>query len=303
MTIHSIVSNLLLNPSRSVVFVRNLLLMGICVLLLNRVWNSWGRYHREQDPSLQVEHRISRNAFEKNRLREPQRVDTEVIIEQNIFGGSAFEPSQKEKMAADLERIPLAEDLKQFLLIGTIVKSDAANIAVIEDRHKKEQKMYVQGDQLQGATIKRIYRNNVILHDGTADKMLSIDYKIREKMQQLNDKTPQVSEEDRGQRIVTVERDDVLNLFDMESILKNTNFRPILTNNTPQGFELSQIQNGSLFDILQLHDGDILLGTRQTEYRNINQLKGIIEAFRNEGQIALRIIRNGQDMTIAYRLQ
>jgi hypothetical protein len=197
-----------LNPSRRLRLVRNLLLLSICVFALSSGLNSWLSYRLEKPPAVR-NYRQEPGAPDKVPGRPGQtRGDTDLIIKQNIFGGSPYEPSRDEEKKTALKNIPLARDLKQFLLIGTIITSDAENIAIIENQRKREQQMYVKGDQIQGAAITRILRNNVIVNDGSNDKMLSIDYQIRKRLQQENQKAPQSSAPNRQPRTLAVEEKD-----------------------------------------------------------------------------------------------
>ena len=197
-----------LNPPRRLRLVRNLLLLFICVLFLSNGLNSWFSYRLEPRPSLPV-HRQEPGAPDRTPGGSEQtKGHADLIIKQNIFGGSPYEPSREEEKKTALKNIPLARDLEQFLLIGTIIKSDGENIAIIEDQRKREQQMYVKGDQIQGAGITRILRNNVILNDGSSDKMLSIDYQIRKRLQQENQRAPQPTASKMEPRPLTVKKKD-----------------------------------------------------------------------------------------------
>ena len=197
-----------LNPPRRLRLVRNLLLLSICVFALSSGLDSWLSYRLEQPPAVQ-NYRQEPGAPDKvPGSPEQTRGDTDLIIKQNIFGGSPYEPSRDEEKKTALKNIPLARDLDQLLLIGTIITSDAENIAIIEDQRKREQQMYVKGDQVQGAAITRILRNNVIVNDGSNDKMLSIDYQIRKRLQQAHQGTPQPSASKMQPQPLTVEKKD-----------------------------------------------------------------------------------------------
>ena len=300
----SFAQTLLFKPSGSVLLLRNLLVIFICVFFLTNGLNSWLEYHLAPDYTGLISRQQQSGPEKKAKNLEQAAGDSQVIIERNIFGGSPYEPSEEEKKEVALEQIPLADDFENLILLGTIIKSDESNIAIIENKKKREQKMYVTGDQIQGATIKKILRNNVVIHDGTEDKMLSIDYQVRKSMQSKTGQ-PENSVSSEAQQVsFSVDRDYVQTaMSSMNSLLQSARIRPFIQKGKPQGFQLSRIKDGSLFDRLHLQDGDILLGTEDFELTNPQMILNLAEEMKNRDSVQLRIKRKGQNMNIEYNLQ
>lgn len=304
MTMESLAQTLLFKPSNTVILLRNLIVIFICVFFLSNGLNSWFQYQLEPDYSGRVNRQDPGRTADNSHALEQTAVDTGIIIERNVFGGSPYEPSEEEKKQMALEQIPLAENLKHFLLIGTIIKSDAENIAIIEDKKKRQQQMYVRGDQLEGATIKQILRNNVVVNDGNEDKMLSIDYQLRQRMQKATATVEDEVASDWPQQTFSLDKQYVQTaMSDMNALLQSARIRPFIRNGKPQGFELSRIRKDSLFDRLHLHDGDILLGTEGMDITNPQQILNLSKELKNKDAVKLRLNRKGRDMLFEYNLQ
>lgn len=300
----SFAQTLLFKPSGSVLLLRNLLVIFICVFFLTNGLNSWLEYHLSPDYTGLISRQQQGGPEKKAKSLEQEAGDSHVIIARNIFGGNPYESTDDEKAEMALEQIPLAENLKHLLLIGTIVKSDAENIAIIEDKKKRTQQMYIKGDQLQGATIKQILRNNVVVNDGKEDKMLSIDYQLRERMEKMSDSVASSADVAQQQQTFSLDKEYVQSaMTNMNSLLQSARIRPFIKNGKPLGFQLSRIRKESLFDRLHLSNGDVILGTQEMEITNPQQMLNLSKELRKKDTVNLRINRGGQDMIFKYNLQ
>ena len=102
-----------------------------------------------------------------NKKKSSPRLDTQIIIRRNIFQ-VIFEPTVappvKEVKKAMAGAVAVAVPTKLNLtLAGTVIGSEETSRAIIIDNSKREQKLYQQGDAVQGAIIESIERGQVTL--------------------------------------------------------------------------------------------------------------------------------------------
>ena len=240
--------------------------------------------------------------------RQPQsptnRVQVKAIVDRNIFGGST-EPTQEEEDTVSLDRIPLAEDLKNLQLLGTIVHSDQPGWAIIENKEKRRQELLREGDQIEEIKIKKILRNNVLVQIGEEDRVLSIDYKTRQRMKERTSKEPSSGSPVAGEEsVVSLDRDYVVSsLANVNDVMRSARILPYLENGDPIGFRLNAIRNNSFFDKLQLKNGDIILDADGEPVTSPQRLLQMAEQLKEQNRVTLKIRRGNEDMALEYNLQ
>jgi len=114
---------------------------------------------------------IASKDTKSNELETEKFIDYKVIIERDIFATTAKvapPPKPEVKNIEDLKPTKLSVSL-----LGTIV-SDEKELtrAIIFDRKKRNQDLYRSDDTIQGALIKQILRNKVILNVNGMDEIL-----------------------------------------------------------------------------------------------------------------------------------
>lgn len=231
------------------------------------------------------------------------RIQTQAIVDRNIFGGST-EPAPEEEDDISLDEIPLAENLKDLQLLGTIVHSDQPGWAIIENKKKRKQELLREGDQIEEARIKKILRNNVVVHIGGEDRVLSIDYKTRQQMKEHTADSASAATPDSGESVVTLDRNYVVSsLANVNDVMRSARILPYLENGDPIGFRLNAIRSNSFFDKLQLKNGDIILGADGEPVTSPQRLLQMAEQLKDQNQVTLKVRRGDKDMELEYNLQ
>ncbi len=95
-----------------------------------------------------------------------------IILQRNLFGSGSL-PSETEKDQSDL-LAGLAKISPELLLMGTITGDGKEKEAVILDIHKAKQELYRIGDRINGAVVKDILREKVVLHFRERDETLDM---------------------------------------------------------------------------------------------------------------------------------
>ena len=101
------------------------------------------------------------------------QIDHQVILQRNLFAPPPPKNEPAEKV--EIPVVDLAETSLELALLGTITGSSKNRRAIILDKKKKVQDIYFQGDVVQGALIKDIQREKVILTVKGRDEILVPD--------------------------------------------------------------------------------------------------------------------------------
>jgi type II secretion system protein C len=97
----------------------------------------------------------------------------------------------------------------------------------------------------------------------------------------------------------TVDRD----LSNVGSLFTQIRAVPNLQNGSSNGFRLSQIQPGSIFQQLGLEDGDIVTGAQGQRVNDPIRAMALLNSLRNSPSISLSVIRNGSPLQLYYTIQ
>jgi len=294
------------HSTTSIPYVRTLAVVALCVFFLTSAFTTWLEYWLlpEAVPPL-----VARVKPKTPNLGDRETIDsppsTEDILSRNIFGGDPRETAEKEQTDdMVLERIPLAKNLQNYVLVGTIVNENGENFAVITDKRKREQLLLQEGDRLEEARITRILRNNVIIQRDNQEQMLSIDYSARNLMQtKVSPAEQSAAEEAPDTMYVDIDKDFVQkSLSNLQGFMQQAQIVPYMQDGRPAGYQLKNIQPGSAFDKLGLQDGDVIVSLNGDRIESPNQLMAFREELTNTDQASLQILRNGNTVDIEYSL-
>ncbi|MBV8360867.1 MAG: hypothetical protein JO189_23470 [Deltaproteobacteria bacterium] len=97
---------------------------------------------------------------------------------------------------------------------------------------------------------------------------------------------------------VTVDR----SLSDMGSLFRQIRAVPNVQNGSSNGFRLSQIQPGSIFQQIGLEDGDVVTGAQGQQVNDPMRAMILLNTLRNSPAISLSLIRNGSPMRLYYTI-
>ena len=90
------------------------------------------------------------------------------------------------------------------------------------------------------------------------------------------------------------------NLSNMPSLFTQIRAAPNLQNGSSNGFRLSEIQPGSIFQQIGLEDGDIVTGAQGQPVNNAMTAMALLNSLRNSPSIRLSLIRNGSPLQLYY---
>jgi type II secretion system protein C len=96
----------------------------------------------------------------------------------------------------------------------------------------------------------------------------------------------------------TINRD----MENMSQLLTEVRALPVLQNGTSNGFRLSEIQPGSLFDEIGLHDGDVLTAISGQQLNDPARALQMLSTLQTRSAVTVNLLRNGAPVQISYTI-
>ena len=219
-----------------------------------------------------------------------------VIPERNLFGTTTKTVADKQAGAVQQD-IALLIDLK-----GTVAGETKYGFAIIEEKGTRKQRLVKAGDVIAGAKVVRINRNAVDLLVENQERTL--------KMAETKE-APILPPPPAGAAAPSVPSGSlVLNrseigagLQDMGSMLRQAQVRPYFNAGVPDGFMISSIQAGSLYQKMGIVDGDIIQGVNNRRIQTADDLMELYKLMKSGSGMALSIKRRGNPETLNYQFR
>ena len=224
------------------------------------------------------------------------------ITDRNIFKSTDTGDKAKEKQEI-IDVKTLEHTSLKISLVGTVVGDRKNTFAVIKEKNKKKQELYREGDTIQGALIKDIFRGKIVLRVGDRDEILTIegDRASRTEKQTPGPK-PSATVEKEG--TVVVSKSDVEDSFkNVHELLSQVRVRPHFRDGRPDGLAISSIKAGSFFAKLGLRNGDVVQGVDGKSIKSPDDVLDIYTKLKSASQVELQIRRRGKSKKINYEFR
>jgi len=221
--------------------------------------------------------------------------DYDIITERNIFlttlqeaKGSASEGGifDSEQKAAD------------FDLRGTVACNSSYGFIFIEERGSKKQKLYRLGDMIGSSKLVKITRNTATLRSGDRETTLKVKATIEGQL--LPDSPPGSA----SSRNLTLDRKAVTEkLSNLNNLMRRAVVRPFMRRGVQEGFIISNIAPGSLYEKMGLQNGDIVVDVNNNKIKGADDLLQVVNLMQSGSSIGLNIKRRGKEETINYTFE
>jgi general secretion pathway protein C len=239
------------------------------------------------------------------RYRKPSLSSYRAIIDRNIFG--SVENAAKD-IQPDLDNL---EPTKlKLALVGTVTGTGETAAAVIEETDKRKQGLYRVGDGVKDAILKVILRDKVVLRVGEKDEILTMEESSSRRTSSL---APQeaVSSSRTSTRTRprvstrTIRRSDIQrSISDINSLLSQAQVRSHTSEDgSPGGLSVSNIKAGSIYAKMGLRNGDVVQGVSGNPITSPDDILSLYEELKSGSNLSIQIMRNGQELTLNYRLR
>jgi general secretion pathway protein C len=244
---------------------------------------------------------ISEKTFNPVEIDAPPLSHYSAIVNRDIF------QTRTANSVAKVEKIIL-EDIKpterDLKLWGTVVGNGTASAyAIIEEpstrSRRSKQFLHKPGDVVQGATIKKILREKVILSaDGKNEVLNLVERKSSGRNRRIRPVSNQLSRQP-IRRKRTLRRFQIQEAIgDISKLQSQAHIRP-----HSEGFQISRIRPRSLFRRMGLRNGDIITSVGGRAITSANDAVEIWRDLTAAEETSVEIKRRGRMQIIDYQIR
>ncbi len=188
-----------------------------------------------------------------------------------------------------------SEGYTAFDLKGTIAVDQSMGYAIVEEKGKDKQKLYRLGEMIGSARLIRITRNTAVLKSGDKEFVMKIK-EVAEGPLMGRSLQPGGA----GSGIAISKQEVTQSLGDLTSIMSQAVVRPFFSEGTKQGFIISNITPGSIYQRLGLQNGDIIVDVNSKRLEGADDILQLVNVMQAGGSVSVNLMRNGQNQTINY---
>jgi general secretion pathway protein C len=245
---------------------------------------------------------ISKNRPSLNspEFQTPPLSNYNAIVERDIFQTRKSIDATDEKII--IEKIKPTE--KNLKLWGTVVGNDPSRAYVIieetsKKRRRENQHLYRHGDIVQGAQIKKILREKVILSvNGNNEILRIVDPQSSGNVRRIRNMPDRQERRPVRQRRYLRSSQIQKAVSDIETLMSQANIRP-----HPDGFKITRIKPSSIFRRMGLRNGDIITAANDQTISSVDDAMNIWQDLTAGGQTSLKINRRGRIRIFDYRIR
>lgn len=227
-------------------------------------------------------------SMDSSRMPEPSFEHYRIIEQRNLFLTTLQALADKDTG----ESLPSGEEYTAFDLKGTIAVNPSIGYAVVEEKGLGRQKLYRLGEMIGQARLVRVTRNAAILKSGEKEFVMRIKGAGEESRTGPSDKA--------GSGIAVSRQEVTESLGDLKSIMSQAVVRPFFSGGVQQGFVISNIVPGSLYQKLGLQNGDIIMDVNHKKLASADDVLKLMNTMQAGGDVSVNLMRNGKKETINY---
>jgi len=229
-----------------------------------------------------------------------------IIAERNVFGVTVGADGRTQGTAMPKATAP-QHDLANLLdLRGTVAGEGQYGFAIVEEKSAKTQRLVKAGSVIAGATVVRIKRNAVDFRMSGREYTLKIVERVERSLIPPAPGRPvvQPSRASGPSGPIVVKRTEIMEaLQDMGTMLRQAQVRPYFSAGKPDGFLISNIVQGSLYQQLGILDGDIIQGVNNRRIQTADDVMSLFNILKESSHVSLMLRRRGNQQTLNYQFQ
>ena len=230
------------------------------------------------------------------------------IMKENIFrAGATGHGASGNIDLASLEQTGL-----ELVLLGTVVSDQGQSYAVIRQKKEKSQGLYREGDSIEGAEIKMILKEEVVLRVDGKDEVLRMDAEGAGERSSGSTMAGGRSAERSSRRNPGSCQFIVLNRNEIEEAVSDVNKLMTQAQITPRfkkgqegegGLFVSAIKKDSIFRQMGLRNGDIIKGVDGRELHSLDDAFSLYRQLKDSDSVNVRVIRRGKEIGLDYVIE
>jgi general secretion pathway protein C len=194
-----------------------------------------------------------------------------------------------------------------FVLVGTVAGPKELSYGIFKD-NSGMQEVFKVGESVFGAgKLQAVKRESVVLlrGDGTVEIPLE-DVKVKEIIKKNSGSTPSSDQfarkVGRGAYVVDQARLQQA-ISNPAQMMTDARLRPNLANGKEEGFVLSEVKPGGIYQSLGLQDGDVLLRINEYDVSNPERALQAFTALKGMERVQIDLVRAGSRMTMTYQIK
>ncbi|MDX8408996.1 MAG: type II secretion system protein GspC [Mariprofundales bacterium] len=236
------------------------------------------------------------------------KVDVEQIVVANLFGKPVSIASQPKPVAPPppppVVKAPIQLNAK---LVGTVVAGDHSVAMILPMAGKAVDIFYIGDAVIPRVTVKAILADHVVL-DADGDKReLWLDKKAQAAAAGMPQPAPTVQvlpSSAPNVRKMGLSRQVVNNaMANFSTLLSQARILPHFTNGKADGFLVTDIAAGSLYQQLGLKNGDILTGVNGKPVTSMDQAMNMYRQLQRAPSVDVAVMRGGQQQSFHYDIR
>jgi len=279
---------------RYLTLINILLVTGIIYLGISGIYKLMAVRMTDPDAGAPVLPRSNQAARDGDRISMDRY---ETIVSRNLFQTEA--DSKPESRSVNLEALKQTE--LNLRLWGTVAGSGQRAYAVIEDRSSKTQDLYRVGDSIQGAEIRMIFREKVVLNVNGRDEVLRMEERSGTAPGRPVEASRTRPESPESVSMPRTRIDDATG--NINELMKQARIRPHFQDGKPAGLVITRIQDNSIFSDMGLENGDVITGVDGNPIQSVDDALQLYQGLKESSGVKLQIVRQGQEQAIEYRIQ
>ena len=230
---------------------------------------------------------------------------TDIIVKRNLFRVEIEKEniSLMEQKTEDTGIEKLAPTQLKLVLWGTVTGQKSV-YAVIEDKENRKQALYQPGDLIQGAKLKKILRNQVILSYQGKDQLLEIQTDLTNSDSSKN--IAQFQKFKEKSEVKPVPANKMIghfvpdNLADFSAMMRQIKFRPHFSQGEADGLMVYGIRPNTVFMRIGLKNGDVIKTINDKPVISRNDILNLFTDAQVEENLKLTLLRSGNIKELSY---
>ncbi len=223
-----------------------------------------------------------------------------IVTERNLFGTTTKAVTDKQ-----VATVPAAQDAALLVeLKGTVAGGAKFGFAVVEEKATRKQRLVKVGDLIGGAKVARIERNAIAVLFNDQERILKIVETHEGPIVPRPPAAPAPAAPAPPPGATVLSRAEIdAGLQDMGSLLRQAQIRPYFEGGVPDGFLISNIRLGSIYQKMGAQEGDIIQEVNGQKIRTADDVMGLLNTIKGGTSMSLTIKRRGKQETLNYTIQ
>jgi type II secretion system protein C len=249
-----------------------------------------------------VEKDISASTNAINAQRTMQLLEYAPIMKNNPFG---FPGGEIKPLSASVNTG--VQEQTELVLIGTVSGPRELSYAVFKDRSGL-QDVFRVGEPVYGmGRLYRVKKDSVLVKSGEKITEIPIEdiVKIREVRQTSGvSPVPSLFAQRIGRRTYVVDQARLQQMISNPGqIMTDARLRPNVSDGKENGYTLSEVKPGGIYQSLGLQEGDVLLRINEYDISNPEKALQAFSALKGLDRVQIDLMRSGARMTMTYQIK